>query len=158
MRRSLKLVFAVMAAAAGACGAGVSEPQTVVGGLVYTARVSDILGANSQDEFTLIVSVRNATGSPQMITYPTLCPVRIQLYRDSDSALLYDETRVPCDMTMTTTNTIDLEAIVLTRTRFTNDIAGDSIPNALYRVKAAVFTNGSAPVIVDAGLRDVHSS
>jgi hypothetical protein len=101
----------------------------------------------------VIVTLQNNTGAVQTRTYPAACPVRIQLFRLSDNALLYDETRLPCDKTVTATLTlIGLGSTTLNSgVRFPGTIAGDSLPLVTYTVRVVVLTEGTSSVVLNAG-------
>jgi hypothetical protein len=138
------------------CGADATAPQVEVGGIEYTARLHNEENGAGQAELTVIVTLRNVNGSPVVSIYPRACPVLAQVLRNSDNVPVYDETRLPCDITLTDTVTIDFDPVVLTRTRLVSQIAGDSISHGVYRVNAAVLTNGAQPVIVGAGTFNLH--
>jgi hypothetical protein len=97
------------------------------------------------------VTLKNITPTTLDRMFPKACPVRIQLFRYPSTTPSYDETRLPCDMSVTSDTTIDSDPLVLAHGRFVSEIVGDSLPPVLYSIKVLVYTEGAQPVIVDAG-------
>lgn len=151
--RVLKIVCWSALVGALACGDGVSAPETTFDGIKYTAATNTITSANGATQFTVLVTLENTTGGTLTRTYPATCPVRIKLYRASDQALLYDESRRDCDMSITATLTIGGRetAQVSSGVRFAQNVLGDSLPSTTYNVKALVLTECTKTVLIDAG-------
>jgi len=154
------LLIAVVAATTSCSGDLGSGPQTTYGNIRYTAAVQDISGTttgSTAHQFSVFVTLTNKIGASQTRTYPVNCPVLIRLYRQSDQTIVYDETRSrDCSTTTATvtipgTGTAQLQSGV----RFPSVILGDSLPKAVYNAKAALLTEGSQFLIIDAGLMDL---
>ncbi|HYV99094.1 MAG TPA: hypothetical protein VE967_16680 [Gemmatimonadaceae bacterium] len=140
--------------AAAACGSDSGTgPRTTVGGIKYTARVELVEAGGTAPLLSVVATLTNTTGAPQMRTYPAGCPVRILLYRQSDNTLVYDERTRDCAPEPTATVTIDplATADLQSGIRFPATVAGDSLPFATYKVRAAVMTEGAKQVLIDAG-------
>ena len=146
---------AMLAVAAGlGCSTDVAAPPSNFGGIQYTASVAGVsAGTGHVPLLNAIVTLQNTAGVVQTRTYPLSCPVRIQLYRLSDNALMYDESKLPCDMTTTGTLTIPgLASTTLSSgVRFPGNIAGDTLPLVTYTVRVLVLTEGTKQVLINAG-------
>jgi hypothetical protein len=154
-------VLVLLLVTAAGCSTDVSGPSTQFGGVKYTAVTNDIVtcplgvtsGPQCHHQFSVIVTMQNTTGATLTRTYPAGCPVRVQLYRLSDNARLYDETRWACDATPVATITLPgfSTTTLSSGVRFPGNVAGDSLPLVAYTVRAVVFTEGAASVIINAG-------
>lgn len=155
MPRSVR-TFALAALALAACSDDLgSGTQSVFDGVRYTARVVtyDVGIMKPILVFAVFVTMTNTGAGQQTRTYPAACPVRLRLYRQTDGALMYDETRRSCDPQPATTITLagqetkELQSGI----RYPSTIAGDSLPFTTYLVRAVLATEGSTLVTVPAG-------
>lgn len=150
--RILRMALWAAAVALPGCSTDVAGPSSDFGGIHYTAQVQSV-ASGGVPLLNVIVTLQNTGGGTQTRTYPAACPVRVQLFRQSDNALLYDETRLPCDQTVKATLTLlGLASTTLSSgVRFPGTIAGDSLPLVTYTVRCVVLTEGTANVVLNAG-------
>ncbi len=144
---------AILAAAfAAACGDDSSGPSgTTHGDIVYTATVNEVTSSTSR-QFSVSVTLRNTGNVTATRRHPVGCAAVIRLYRFSDNALLYDESKRPCPSTDSATVTIPAGSSVQLSTglRFPMTIT-DSLPTTRYRVRAVMRTEPGNPFEVVAG-------
>jgi hypothetical protein len=143
------------ALALGACSseedAALTEPAATPG-IVYSASASETL-IDGGYRLLVTLSIENTTVAPVTLTYPATCPIRIRLYRPSDNALVYDETRVPCASDESATLTLSPQTTRSLGSGFRRmgAIMGDSIVVASYRVVAVPRTEGARVLEISAG-------
>jgi hypothetical protein len=167
--RRITLVLTALVLASGCSTDLGSGLQTEFDGVRYSATVEDIIADNDDPlnrpvarQFAVNVTAENRTGVAKTRTYPAICPVRVRLYRASDDALLYDETRKDCAPAPEGTLTIEPFGTkpLTSGIRFPATIAGDSLATAstIYNVHAVVMTEGSKFVEINAGTTHLRSS
>jgi hypothetical protein len=153
MDRSRTLLLAIAALSVASCGQDLgTEAPTEFDGIKYTAETV-LVPTGGQTLVSVVVTLQNTGTASQTRTYPASCPVRILLFRQADDVLMYDERRRECGSTPVATITIDgLSSKQLqSGVRFPSSIAGDSLPFTTYNVRAAVMTEGTKTVLINAG-------
>lgn len=139
------------------CG-GSDDPAGPAGettnGIVYSARANAITASTYLPGFNIILTLSNPTGNAVTVTYPAGCPVRVRLYRLLDDRLMYDETKVTCQVTSPATMTLQAgqTRTVGSGSRENCAVAGDSIVmNAVYRFTAVPQMEGATTLELPAG-------
>jgi hypothetical protein len=101
----------------------------------------------------LIMTVQNGATVPIERTYPAGCPVRLRIYRQLDSALLYDETKVACTVDTPVTFLVQPgeSRAIGSGFRQMTQIMGDSIPCGHYRLVGVPQTERTTVIEIEAG-------
>lgn len=146
---------------ASGCGGGgdITDPldEELIPGVTLSASVVELDVTEATGSRIKMVSaevaLQNTTAEPIEHSYPGGCPVRMRLYRQSDNALIYDQTLFPCNVSAVQSFTLPAQGAksFTSGARFPWEVAGDSIPPATYRATAVFRVTGLDPVEIEAG-------
>jgi hypothetical protein len=144
-------------ACAGAEDPVTPDDDTVLSGVSVAASVIEVDGTagtgSRVKRMSVDVTLTNTTSSSIEYSYPAGCPTRFRLYRESDDALVYDQTALPCSVSTTASLTLaPFQARTLSSGgRFPWEISGDSLAPGNYRVTGVLRITGEEPIELEAG-------
>ena len=148
------IVGALVVVSCGGSDSTTEPPGETTNGVVYSARAFAMTASTYTPGFNVVLTLENPTANSVTLTYPAGCPVRVRLYRLLDDRLMYDETRLTCQITSPADLILQAGA---TRTigsgsRENCAVAGDSLlMNTSYRFVAVPQMAGATSLEVPAG-------
>lgn len=152
------LIAVGVTAAAVACGSvgestGV-DPEVSAPALTYQMEGSEFQPSGAlPPNLLVIMSAQNGASVPIETSYPAGCPIRLRIYRQLDSALLYDETQLACAVPSPVSFRVQPGETrsIGSGFRQMTQIMGDSIPCGRYRLVGVPQTEGTKVIEIEAG-------
>jgi hypothetical protein len=154
MNRFCRVTLASLAAGCAESVGTTDEGNYQLDGVTITAAVVEL----SDKLVSVQATLSNTTAERIDLHYPAGCPVRIRLYRALDDALVYDEGIWECNYDVGVDLTVPPggRRVLTSGTRFSWEIAGDSLPLGAYVARAILRIVGQNPIEVEAGLYNLR--